>query len=90
MDFNGDGKTDWKDYIDAYNIYQMANSENEDSAFGYGSSNPDDPISPLSKIVILLTAILCLYFLFSGCAEGIGTLLGLGVIAFAIAQWLYS
>ena len=90
MDFNGDGKHDWKDYIDTYNIYQMANSKSEGSAFGYGSSSFSGEISPLGKIIIWITAILCLIFLFSGCIEGIGTLLGFGVIAFSIAQWLCS
>ena len=91
FDLNNDGKRDWKDYVDAYNIQQMASeTDDEYSCFGYGSSSFDGTISPLGIIVILVTFVLCLIFLFSGCIEGIGTLLGFGVIAFAIAQWLCS
>lgn len=85
MDLNGDGKQDWKDHVDAYNINNMANDE---SSFGYGSNSTDSKLSPLSKTVIFLTIALCIFALFSGSAHIILDLLGFGIIAFLIAQWL--
>ena len=87
MDFNGDGKHDWKDHADLYNINQMAN---EDGAFGqgYGRRKSGTETSPLATGVIVITAILCIVSLVSGAAEAIEGFLAFGTIAFFIAQWL--
>ena len=42
-------------------------------------------------VIIIIVAILLIYFLFSGASwDAIDTLLGLGLIAYFIAKWLFS
>ena len=65
-------------------------AKDEDKA-SYGSGGtPKFELSPLGKIVIWITVAICVFALFSGAAEVIGTVLQLGAILFFIAQWLSS
>lgn len=87
-DFNGDGKQDWKDEAFLYGI--IHNKEKEEEKPNKKPTNNSIQISGLGKVVLVILTIVCLYFLFNGAGEHIGTLLGFGLIAFLIAQWLDS
>lgn len=94
MDWNGDGKHDWKDDAIFHNVIETdKTSSDKEPNVSSGSSSAGSAslgISSLGTVVIVLVIILCMAALFMGYANIIGDLLCLGVIAFLIAQRLDS
>lgn len=92
MDWNGDGKHDWKDDAIFHNVINSdSNSSNSPSGgSSSGGSGSTFYLSQLGKVVIVLVVILCIAALFMGYANIIGDLLGFGLVGFLIAQWLDS
>lgn len=93
MDWNGDGKHDWKDDAIFHNVINADNDSSNSTPSGGGhhsSSGSSFYVSQLGKVVIVLDLILCVAALFMGYANIIGDLLGFGVLGFLIAQWLDS
>ena len=94
MDWNGDGKHDWRDDAIFHNVINTENDSSNNTPSGgsgnYSSGGSTFYISQLGKVVIVLDIILCIAALFMGYANIIGDLLGFGVIGFFIAQWLDS
>ncbi len=100
MDWNHDGKIDGHDMVHFHEVINSdSNNTPTSTGGGRGSSKgsnkkqtptatPSFEISQLGKIVIGLTAFICFGFLCVGGTEGIGTLLGLGFVAFLVAQYL--
>ena len=91
MDWNGDGKHDWKDDAIFHNVINSDNESSQSSSGGgYSTGGSSFYLSQLGKVVIVLVIILCVDALFMGYANIIGDLLGFGLIGFLIAQWLDS
>ena len=93
MDWNGDGKHDWRDDAIFHNVIETDNNSSNNTPSGggkYSSGGSSFYLSQLGKVVIVLDLILCVAALFMGYANIIGDLLGFGVIGFLIAQWLDS
>ena len=91
MDWNGDGKHDWKDDAIFHNVITRDNESSQSSSGGgYSTGGSSFYLSQLRKVVIVLVIILCVAALFMGYANIIGDLLGFGLIGFLIAQWLDS
>lgn len=93
MDWNGDGKHDWKDDALFHNVINTNDNSSNSSSYRSGrqsSGSSSFSISQLGKVVIALDIILCIAALFMGYASIIGDLLGFGVIGFLFAQWLDS
>lgn len=93
MDWNGDGKHDWRDDAIFHNVIDSDNKSSNNTPSGgnnYSSGGSSFYLSQLGKVVIVLDLILCVAALFMGYANIIGDLLGFGVVGFLIAQWLDS
>ena len=93
MDWNGDGKHDWRDDAIFHNVIETDNNSSNNTPSGggkYSSGGSSFYLSQLGKVVIVLDLILCVAALFMGYANIIGDLLGFGVVGFLIAQWLDS
>ena len=93
MDWNGDGKHDWRDDAIFHNVIETDNNSSNNTPSGggnYSNSGSSFYLSQLGKVVIVLDLILCVAALFMGYANIIGDLLGFGVVGFLIAQWLDS
>lgn len=88
MDWNGDGKHDWKDDAIFHNV--INNDSNDSNTSGGTNGGNSFYISQLGTVVIVIDIILCVAALFMGYANIIGDLLGFGLVAFLIAQWLNS
>ncbi len=90
MDFNGDGKHDWKDDMILLNIISANKDESEKNSHDGGNRCLGEDmsfyISPLSKAVIVLVVILCISALFMGYADAICNMLEWGIVAFMISQ----
>lgn len=87
MDWNGDGKHDWRDDEFYHNvILQEEEEENQQPQ----NTSSDFKVTPPGGAVIGLTVFLCVVALFMGNAHIIGTLLGVGFIAFLIINSLFS
>ena len=93
MDWNGDGKHDWRDDAIFHNVIETDNNPSNNTPSGGGNHSTGGSsfyLSQLGKVVIVLDLILCVVALFMGYANIIGALLGFGVVVFFIAQWLDS
>ena len=93
MDWNGDGKHDWRDDAIFHNVIETDNNSSNNTPSGggkYSSGGSSFYLSQLGKVVIVLDLILCVAALFMGYANIIGDLLGFGVVGFLVAQWLDS
>ena len=93
MDWNGDGKHDWRDDAIFHNVIETDNNSSNNTPSGggkYSSGGSSFYLSQLGKVVIVLDLILCVVALFMGYANIIGDLLGFGAVGFLIAQWLDS
>ena len=93
MDWNGDGKHDWRDDAIFHNVIETDNNSSNNTPSGggnYSTGGSSFYLSQLGKVVIVLDLILCVAALFMGYANIIGDLLGFGVVGFLVAQWLDS
>lgn len=93
MDWNGDGKHDWRDDAIFHNVIETDKNSSNNTPSGGGNHSSGGSsfyLSQLGKVVIVLDLILCVAALFMGYANIIGDLLGFGVVGFLIAQWLDS
>ena len=88
MDWNGDGKHDQRDDDFFYNVILPEQEEAENQSSQNASSNFE--ITPPGGLVIGLTIVMCIAALFMGYIRAIGTLLGLGFIAFLLVNSLFS
>ena len=93
MDWNNDGKVDWKD--DA--LYHMVinpdkNHETESSSSNAHKGNHQAPllrVTQLGKAVLWLLAFLVVAFVFMGSDfDAIWNLIEIGFVVFLFAQWL--
>lgn len=97
MDWNRDGKVDGHDAVHFHEVINSDSAPDFGSNTGgrsYGSNRsnnkqvatPKIQICPLAKIVLGITVFLTLGMLANGSGEAVGTTLGLGAVAFLIAQ----
>lgn len=86
MDWNGDGKHDWRDDEFYHNVILQEEEENQQAQ----NTSSDFEVTPPGGAVIGLTVFLCVAALFMGYAHIIGTLLGIGFIAFLLVNSLFS
>jgi len=99
IDWNGDGKHDWKDDAFFHNVINSDNSKEQSAENSlYNNKNrkpqkqnmPNWQSSQLGCVVAVIAVILIICALFMGYASIIPDLLGFAFIAFCIANWLDS
>ena len=102
MDWNHDGKIDGHDMVHFHEVINSdgnSASDNGSNVSGGRGSNRKQPnqapavvskfeISQLGKIVLGLTAFVSIAMLFVGGIETFGATLGIGLVAFLVAQLL--
>ena len=102
MDWNRDGKVDGHDMVHFHEVINSdsnsAPAKDGNVSGGNGSSKkqtnqapviaPKFEVSQLGKVVLGLTAFISIAMLFEGGIETFGTTLGIGFVAFLVAQLL--
>jgi hypothetical protein len=86
MDLNGDGKHDWQD---DYLTQKMIDGDSSDKNSMPGGHITDHG-TPLGVIIFIIVAILCFSALCMGYPGAIGSLIGIGIVVYFIAKWLFN
>ena len=86
MYLNGDGKHDWQDDYLTQKMIDEDSSDRNPMPSGHITNHG----TPLGVIIFIIVAILCFSAICMGYPGAIGSLIGIGIVVYFIAKWLFN
>ena len=86
MDLNGDGKHDWQDDYLTQKMIDEDSSDRNPMPSGHIANHG----TPLGVILFIIVTILCISAICMGYPGAIGSLIGIGIVVYFIAKWLFN